>query len=1081
MLPMIGDARRVDLKAGVSALALGLSLLMTGGASAQQKPEGMWNAPGIIPRNDLSPNQPPPGGVLDLGVTGIGQVITDAGGGFIGTCTGTLVNPRMVIFAAHCVNDIPATQYGANSGGTGIGVFFNDFTLLGIRQWLGIDPGAGAFKSNPNQNYFNVNQVWYDPRSLALGPDLNFLEADVAIATLDAHAGDIPTWALLFSPLRDQTHAQLIGYGSTGDAVNPTVSGGFRRRAVENILSLLGSLDDVDRVLFGPQPDILPQSLYQTDFDDPRFGTPQANEFDFDIFDGRALPREGTTGPGDSGGPLIVDRLFSRKVVAGVLSGGSRYFNDQPFSTYGTTNFYQPLFLFWDKIVERNPYVYASAKRGDGDWFDPTHWVQDLDPNYTVIRNGRLVNGLPTTPAQGVTGDTVKFGDICFFDDCVSIDRAGPSDPGGGPIVIPGGPGSTNFVPDNKGPDRRRGTVARYYDVTLDQAGTTSLQRGATIDRLTIDRSAKLDIRNAGGALRVLGDFTQMGGWTNIDGSLTTGEALLVEGLLSGRGRFRAPFVTLGAVGVLPGGLGEVNTLTVEGNLVFSSATVLFTDVRRNRFDQVRVRAADGAEGFASLAGSIVFSRGTGAAPRDGDSFAVVTAEGGIDGEFENVVSLTGVLRPELDYQDNAVVATLKAGSFSAMLPDATPTQAAFAKALDQLRGSSYANLSSLYGETDWLDGKSLAGLFDNLAPTGFQNALSLFEGQSDAMTDLFSGRLAALGSDDAPAGLSMIGDVGQVLAYRGNASAAVAATSFGFGGMQGGAPVQFATLPQGTSGFVAGGYTQERVSSGTGRSALSSTQGGQGWHLAAGLERKVDQRLTLGFATAYAGGDSLYGEGANTLAETRTMMAAAYGAYKLGGGAYVAAMASAGTADADSRRQFGAGLQGYDLDGDISGTTLSGLVETGVNWQVAEGLTLTPKVGLRYGQLSTDAYEERGGDAALRVDARTLRRTEGRVGAAFTGSFDSAEGDWSFTPRLEANFVRNLSGDDPAIRARFALAGAESFALPALARDSGWAEIRGGARLSVGGVTYGFDVSSDVARSDLHEDRVRLSVGMKF
>lgn len=1079
MLPMIGDGKRVDLKAGASALAIGLSLLVSGGASAQQKPEGMWSAPGIIPRNDLSPNQPPPGGVLDLGVTGVGQVITDAGGGFIGTCTGTLVNPRMVIFAAHCVNDIPATQYGGNSGGTGIGVFFNDFTLPGIRQWLGLDPGAGRFNSNPDQNYFNVNQVWYDPRSLDLGPDLNFLQADVAIATLDAHAGDIPTWALLFSPIRDQTHAQLIGYGSTGDAVNPTVSGGFRRRAVENMLSLLGSLDDVDRVLFGPQPDILPQTLYQTDFDDPRFGTPQANPFDFDIFDGGALPREGTTGPGDSGGPLVVDQLFDRKVVAGVLSGGSRYFNEQPFSTYGTTNFYQPLFLFWDKIVERNPYVYASAKRGSGDWFDPGHWVQDLDPNYTVVRDGKLVNGLPTTPAQGVTGDTVKFGDICIEDDCVSIDRAGPSVPGGRPI-IPGGPGSTNFVPDNKAPDRLRGTVARYYDVTLDQPGITRLRRDATIDRLTVKGLAGLDIRSDGN-LRVLGDYTQLGGALELDGSLRTGEALVAWGVVSGKGRFRAPFLTLGAAGLLPGGLNEVGTFTVEGNLVLSSATVLFTDVNRERFDQLRVRAVDGQGGVASLDGTILFSRGKGPAPRDGDSYAVVTAEGGIDGTFDNVFATTGVLRPVLDYQDNAVVATLKAGSYKTLLADATPTQAAFAQALDQLRGSSYASLSSLYGETDWLDAKSLGTLFDNLAPTGFQNALSLFEGQSDAMTDLFSGRLAALGSDDAPAGLSMIGDVGQVLAYRGNAAPSVAATSFGFGGMQGGAPVQFATLPQGTSGFVAGGYTQERVSSGTGRAALSSTQGGQGWHLAAGLERKVDQRLTLGFATAYAGGDSLYGEGANTLAETRTMMAAAYGAYKLGGGAYVAAMASAGTADADSRRQFGAGLQGYDLDGDISGTTLSGLVETGVNWQVADGLTLTPKVSFRYGQLSTGAYEERGGDAALRVDARTLRRTEGRVGAAFTGSFASEEGDWSFTPRLEANLVRNLSGDDPAIRARFALAGGDGFALPALARDSGWAEVRGGARLSVGGVTYGFDVSSDVARSDLHEDRVRLSVGMRF
>ena len=45
------------------------------------------------------------------GVNGIGQMIVDQQNGFIGLCTGTLINPRTVIFAAHCVNE--------NADGTG--------------------------------------------------------------------------------------------------------------------------------------------------------------------------------------------------------------------------------------------------------------------------------------------------------------------------------------------------------------------------------------------------------------------------------------------------------------------------------------------------------------------------------------------------------------------------------------------------------------------------------------------------------------------------------------------------------------------------------------------------------------------------------------------------------------------------------------------------------------------------------------------------------------------------------------------------------------------------------------------------
>jgi len=71
-------------------------------------------------------------------------------------------------------------------------------------------------------------------------------------------------------------------------------------------------------------------------------------------------------------GPLIVDQKFSKPVVAATLSGGSRFFNGQRFSTYGTSSFYQPLFLFWDEIVANNPYVYAGNLPGQVGPFEHT-------------------------------------------------------------------------------------------------------------------------------------------------------------------------------------------------------------------------------------------------------------------------------------------------------------------------------------------------------------------------------------------------------------------------------------------------------------------------------------------------------------------------------------------------------------------------------------------------------------------------------------------------------------------------------------------------------------------------------------
>lgn len=407
---------------------------------------------------------------------GVGQFFSNSGidgDTGLGLCTGTLINPRTVLFAAHCVNSRPATDY---NDGTVISSFgFNVDNLPAVREWLApfltADGGfvfstAGLTQEEidaliPNpilrstsvaNKLYNISQVQYDPRSLQNLQARGFIEADVALATLDTPAVDIPTWALLFSilPAPENINSvagtgynvNIAGYGGTGNAFQGAVEGiDFRRRAAENVLGGFLSLDDRNNAIFGPAGPNLPQNLYQFDFDSQ---TPDAFFTDFNMHGDAARPNEGTTAGGDSGGPLILDAennsFTDEDLVLGVLSGGSSLLG--PGSALGSSSFYQPLALYWEYIAAANPYRYVGAAAGDGNWEDATHWVSLIDPNYRAIdADGNIINGVPTTPELGLDGTEGDFGLVCVEgisapglgpDECVNV-ATGETSPSGVP------------------------------------------------------------------------------------------------------------------------------------------------------------------------------------------------------------------------------------------------------------------------------------------------------------------------------------------------------------------------------------------------------------------------------------------------------------------------------------------------------------------------------------------------------------------------------------------------------------------------------------------------------------------------
>ncbi|WP_114521832.1 autotransporter domain-containing protein [Altererythrobacter sp. ZODW24] len=1006
-------------------------------------------------------------------------------GGIFFNCTGSVINARTIMTAAHCLNSSSSEDYG-----------LADTSDLSVLISTGVDSSTRFFEYlDFDANYAEggvatSTDVIIHPSSNLDEGGLPFPWADIALIAVDTPITDVPALPILLTPLTELTHVVQVGYGTFGTAETGNQGIGFLRRVGENMLGALASPSDLGDSLF---PAFAPtsafgfetQAFYFTDFDNPNrtqeeidgcvFNPDGVNCVDvaavraIDYFDDDALPNEVATAGGDSGSPLIADELYGFPIAIGVLSGGFDFFGVP--EGYGDISFYNPLYPFFEFITQNTSYKYVSGRKGGGVWSDPNYWTQDLDPGFFIDDGtGTLVNGIPGGSEPGVYEAGPKLGTI------VGIDIANnPTDPS--PLLPPEGtpnfggelpessvllgPGSTGFVPNNTDgtPGTSFANPAQYFDVILNRFGRTKVDMDVEVDKLTLDsRFASFVLPDEYSFTSIIG-YEQLNGFSHIDGSLNAGIVATFGGLFSGTGTVTTDaFFNLGGA-VAPAGLFKTGTLTVDGAYVQSSAGTLISNARFKRRGNTSDLLA--VSGDASLAGKLIVTA-TGR-PRYGDEVTVLSANS-VLGNFDDVFLLarSPLLYAETRVEGGDVIAEVRALRLRDLFKKFRNLRSV-GSALDTLRfDGRYNNFSGLFNAVDGAGADFLIPTLSSLTPVGAFNQSFVANSFSQRFTGQLSQRTLSLrGANKSAAGFSAAG----------NAAFAIAGTN-----PQDVGELGFFTTMSGA--FLNGGADRN-----AGTNAFEEAAFTQAGELTLGADMRVSDNFVVGFAMTNI---------RNSNANTNAGAAFRPDDTSVAGAGYAAAQFGQGFADmyvGFSRQNFGVaresqgdfGISHANAHGSSEGSQTFTGMRIGYAFDVAPGLEMGPVASLDYVRSDIGGYDEYGaGQFGLSIRDRNFTSAGAKLG--MMGTLETKLGrNSSLTAFGSVAYVRELADTSDVVTANFIGASDVPFSI-VNTLDQQWMSVNAGAELALAErLSVSMSATSDLGRGALTDNQGRFALNWQF
>jgi len=495
--------------------------------------------------------------------------------------------------------------------------------------------------------------------------------------------------------------------------------------------------------------------------------------------------------------------------------------------------------------------------------------------------------------------------------------------------------------------------------------------------------------------------------------------------------------------------------VSLQGGVLAVTGTLALGNYTQSRTGTLRIEVGGTSEadysrlivgGTAQLDGELQLVKLNRFEIKRGDKITILTAAGGVDGEFATVSSdpFDTILEPTVVYGDTTVSLEVVRGSFEkyAAHGGLPPNQRAVAGALDSGSADEPNDAALVY-----LDQRQLSQLpadFDRIAPEELTSIFTISTSLATVQSINLQRRTEDLRQGASGFSASGLAMQGTGPGYSGSLNGGVA----GPRGQESKELKAVAPEEKKWGAFLTGVGEWVDVDGDGNARGYDITTGG----FTLGLDYKVAPNFVIGVAAGYAGtgadlndgGDvwvnggklGVYatfwkntgGEAGPTGKETKDVEMPV----SLGGTWYVDAAVTGGYNSYDTKR---AALQGT-ARGDTAGGELNVLVGTGFDIRFGS-LTIGPTATFQYTLVGIDGFTETGSLVPLSINSRNAESVRAQLG--FKASYDWKVGGVLVRPEIRASWQHEFGDSSYALDASFANGAGHNFLVngPELGRDS--------------------------------------------